>query len=278
MSSGNILAAGIPIGLWRLPPTLELGVWEMPVVLFDGIHECNVALRDEGDEGLSRLAGDLKMEGFTLRTASDPEGLALESLRGIDVLVVLFPKRPFGRAETKAVQSFVHNGGGLLLTAEWGNISNNASSLNQLTAPWGLTFNSDRIADPTESFERPLTFEGQRVGSEKVPQFPRITVFSPHPITKGIAEVGHFSGCSLEGPEGTSLAWSSPSSFADMDGDALKAAEERRGPLITSVFSPERGGRVVGIGDTSMLTNLHYAQSDNAQFLCRIFSWLAGTL
>ncbi len=250
----------------------------MPVVLFDGIHECTVGLRDEGDEGLSRLATELRQSGYTVRVASDPDGLGAESLQGIDVLVVAFPKRPLSKVECDAVHAFVHRGGGLLLTAEWGNIFNNAATLNQLTSPWGLTFNSDRIADPTESFGQSVLFQGQRIGSEKVPQFARITVFSPHPITRGITEVGHFSGCSLEGPEGTSLAWSSPSSFADMDGDARKSVEERRGPLITSVFTPERGGRVVGIGDTSMLTNKHHAQADNAEFLRRIFSWLAGTL
>src|SRR3972149_4589799 len=124
----------------------------MAQVLFDGSHKEDLALASEGDDGLSAVAADLRADGFELRVIGRPAALLEKTFADVAVTVVAFPKVSFSKAECQRVWDFVHGGGGLLLTAEWGNIFNNASVLNQLCQPWGLTFNTDRVADAVQSF------------------------------------------------------------------------------------------------------------------------------
>ncbi len=250
----------------------------MVTVLVDNTHKEDVNVRRTDDDGFSEFGRSCAGAGITLETISNVKDISLDRLRRGAVLMVAFPKARFSKAEYGVIHAFVHGGGGLLLTGEWGNIHNSADTLNDLSKPYGLTFNADRIADKVSAHHREIKFGKDVVGTEVVPQFPRIRDFRKHPITHGIREVGHFSGCSIGAPDSAALAWSSPTAFGDLNADAELDPGEKQGFLVTAAVTHDNGGRVVAVGDTSLLLNKHFASGDNGRYLVNILLWLAKAL
>ena len=119
---------------------------------------------------------------------------------------------------------------------------------------------------------------GQKVGMRKEPTYAMIRKFNRHPITDKIKEVGHISGCSLSAPKHSVLAWSDEQSFADMNGDGELDPDEVVGSFATAVTPELKRGRVVCMGDTSILTDRYFEQADNRAFILNIVHWLSGTL
>jgi len=160
------------------------------------------------------------------------------------------------------------------MTGEWGNINENADILNDLSYHFKIKFNKDRIADSVESFEKEIKVFDEIIKGERAPHFPKIKDFADHPINEGVTEIGHFSGCSLDAPEQSALAWSSATSFGDVDGDGELDPGEVVGHLITAAHPHTKGGRIVAYGDTSILTTRYIHKADSKRFVINTVLWL----
>jgi len=202
------------------------------------------------------------------------EGLV--SLQDAKVLGLLFLRERLNSQEMEAVKKFVMDGGGLLVTGEWGNVEQNTDILNEFTSQFYVTFNKDRIIDPVHSYYEKMDKTDGSGLQKKVREFIKITNFAEHPITNGIKEVAYFAGCSLNAPRDKQLAWSNLMSFSDLDMDGNWSVNEKMGRLPIASYHEFGKGRVVFLGDTTILTDEYLAYADNNAFCFQIMKWLEG--
>jgi hypothetical protein len=250
----------------------------MAKVLFDNAHGENSMLEDSGAGSFSKFSSLIAKEGYKVGEIHDEKDFTLATLKGAEVLVISFPSKKFSNRDVEAILQYVEGGGGLLLTGEWGNLHGNADILNTVSQSFKVMFNKDRITDTRHVHEEPVTVLGHRTGTRKVPTYALIRKFTLHPITHEVKEVGHISGCSLSAPKYTVLAWSDEQSFADLDGDGELDPDEIVGSFATAVSPDLKKGRVVCLGDTSILTNQYFEQMDNRKFILNILHWLSKKL
>jgi hypothetical protein len=250
----------------------------MPTMLIDLTHDEGIRPNFPGDDGLTILIKALEDVGIVVGKISKRSEFNIDHFQAADVLMIAYPVDRFTEKEIENVVDFVNSGGSLFLTAEWGNLKQNADILNSISKHFGITFNMDRIADSKESFEEEIKLFDEVIKREPRPQFPRITDFADHPINQGVEEIGHFSGCSLHAPEESALAWSSPTSFGDEDADSELDPGEKVGHLITAAHPHISGGRIVAYGDTSILTNKYINRADSKLFVVNTVNWLCKVI
>jgi len=250
----------------------------MTRVLFDDSHGENLMMAEGSGSSFSRLEKALKKAGHAVNLINREQDFCAATLQGAGILVIAFPSKRFSDRDVEAILAFVESGGGLLLTGEWGNLHGCADILNTVSQCFKVVFNKDRITDQRNVHEEEVRVMGQKVGMRKEPTYAMIRKFSSHPITREIKEVGHISGCSLSAPKHSVLAWSDEQSFADMDGDGELDPDEVVGSFATAVTPELKRGRVVCMGDTSILTDRYFEQADNRAFILNIIHWLSGTL
>ena len=79
------------------------------------------------------------------------EGLALEHLRGIDILVFGGPQELFTRAELTALASYVKEGGSLVVLGAEGGENSLGTNINQVLEEFGISINSDCVVRTVHS-------------------------------------------------------------------------------------------------------------------------------
>ena len=252
----------------------------MAKLLFDDAHGENLQLEEsEGTSSISKFVGALRKAGHTIGVINREQDFGAPTLKGVSVLIVAFPSKRFSNHDVEAILSFVEGGGGLMLTGEWGNLHCSADILNTVSQSFKVVFNKDRITDTRNIHEEEMRVMGQKVGMRKEPTYATIRKFSDHPINSEVREVGHISGCSLCAPKHSVLAWSDEQSFGDLDGDGELDPDEIVGSFATAVSPDISSGRVVCIGDTSILTDRYFDNADNRRFLLNVVQWLSkGTV
>lgn len=242
----------------------------MPKVLFDESHE-EVSIDDERGYGLSSFSLALRDEAFEVDVAKD---MLLNKLNDANVLIIPFPKKKFQNNEIIEIIRFVEKGRGLLLSGEHGNLYGNADILNEISQRFQITFDKDRLTDVLDSYKELIELMSEIVGSQEILQFVKVKRFAEHPATTNIKEIHHYAGCSLKCPEEQALAWSTATAFSDKDIDRKHSPFEDVGHLTTVAFS-EYKGRIVCIGDTSLLSNRFCDEADNKAFGINIIKYLA---
>ena len=251
----------------------------MARILFDDSHGENLVLEETaGSSSFSKLVKALRKARHTVGVIHREQDFVPPTLKGAAALIVAFPSKKFSDRDVAAMLSFVEGGGGLMLTGEWGNLHGCADILNTVSQCFRVVFNKDRITDTRNIHEEEVRVMGSKVGMRKDPTYAMIRRFNPHPITRDVREVGHISGCSLSAPKNSVLAWSDEQSFADLDGDGELDEDELVGSFATAVSSDINAGRVVCLGDTSILTDRYFDHADNRRFLLNSIHWLTGSL
>jgi hypothetical protein len=246
----------------------------MPTILIDVTHGEEVQLEFTGDSGLSALKNALDAQGIVVGRISRRSDFNYDHFKAADVLMLAFPTERITPKGIENVEDYVSSGGSLFMTAEWGNIKEVADILNDVSSHFGITFKKNRIADSQESYDEEIKLFDEVIKREPAPHFPKIRKFSDHPITEGVEEIGHFSGCSIDAPEESALAWSSGTSFSDDDADGELDPDEEVGHLITAAHPHTKGGRIVAYGDTSILTNKYVHRADSKVFVVNTIKWL----
>ena len=186
-----------------------------------------------------------------------------------DVIIVAYPTESFSGEELEAMLKFVNEGGGLFLIGEWGNVHENADTLNSIAHNFGITLNGDRICDPTYYIRKGL--------KGKVFDVPVFNL-RPHVITEGVKSFRIVSACSLSAPYDNIIAWGSQESFADLDFDSELDAFETGQYVPVFAVATYGNGRVAAVGDLSWLSNEYIINMGNAQLALNTLKWLTKRL
>lgn len=238
-------------------------------VIFDNSHGEIVGVLSFSKEDYSTFASILQLFGCELDIIADR--ITPHALQGAKVLLVPVPTKPFQQDELYAIHNFVNAGGGLLLIGEYGGYANNDTYLNQIAQMFGIMFNRDLICD-TQSR---LTGVEQDVKSAMVS--PIIDGIAKHEVMQGIDKLRLELSCSVTaGGHATPLAWSGSYSFADKDFDYTPDANEQRGNIIFLASANFGAGRVIAMGDSSLISNENMLDPNHAKLGINMIKWLGS--
>jgi uncharacterized membrane protein len=207
---------------------------------------------------LSRYLKDTGEKTEVLSTAP----ITKKSLKNYTVIIVSFPQRGFDEEEIKKILDFVENGGGLFLVGEEYDYNHFKINLNSISKKFNIIFNDDEVLDPKN---KPLNSQDQ-IGDS----YFTVRDFKDHPITKGVEESVIYGGCSLK-LNGESTVVLKGSEYSYSSEGYYNGGEF---PPILSV-SKHGKGKVVCLGDGSILRNNFINEGNNKQLVLNIISWLS---
>jgi len=235
--------------------------------------------------GYADFASVVMNMGYTLVPyASGPLTSAI--LNNYDIVVLALPRTALASSEITALQTWVKNGGKLVVIYEWGDYSEIISNLNDLCSPFGFQFNNDCLYDPTDY--------------DRYEWWIRFHRFGKHQITSGLSEIWMLATCSITitnpriaqglvfGDEDTSSYYIAKEGGRSSGADFSHALKKSAGAFVVAAASTYAKGRVVCLGDSDVfeLGDVSDADGDslpdlfeydNAQFLQNILNWLTPT-
>lgn len=229
----------------------------------------------QGVFGFHRLFEHLSHNGYkwtSIRTMP----LSTARLKGFDVLFInlVHDERPdFSADEIKAIQEFVHEGGGLFIISDHTNVYRHAERINPILKPMGIQAYYHTAVDSPPTYS---------VGGSG---WIMIRSFADHPVTKDLDIISFQTGGPIDSEHG--VAFTSDTSFADLwdenetsgfygnwkyDGDPVK---EPQGPLNAVAAAQYGKGRVVVIGDQNMFGDAWLHFGNNFELALNTFEWTA---
>jgi len=241
--------------------------------IFDDMHMPVVTITDEGPESFSELRNLIENSGMRIEKLSM---VNMENIGPNDILWISFIKEPYTADEINFVRNFVNEGGKLFVTAEWGNINKNVTLLNDILKPFNISFNPDRVTDYVHSIKKEIEILGDVVGEQTIPHFIILDrLNTKHEISKEIEKISFIAGCSVMG--GTPLVFSSNESFGDLNANMKWDKGERIGSFPVICCSTYGKGKIVCIGDTSLIMDKYIDDYDNRDFIKNVFKWLSSS-
>ena len=146
----SLLAVTLIMVILSIPITPVLA-WEKPKILFDESHEQTEYEPVSIDGYFLDLASILRSRyGFTVNKVTT--GPITESLLSqYTVFVLPTPVYPLSPSEIDAIESYVENGGSLLLLYEWGDLWGADTNLEPLGSIFGIHSNMDAVMHPTHN-------------------------------------------------------------------------------------------------------------------------------
>ena len=180
---------------------------------------------------------DATMEESVSEATRQPESSTL----------VIIPYTPYDQEYMATIEGFVGNGGFLLLLDDYG-------YGNSLLEQLGLKarFSGRPLLDPLFCYKNQW--------------LPRVTDFDADVAEAGIEAVVLNHGTALLEVD-QALAWSSESSFLDLNDNGLADEYEPQGPFPVAAVLRLGGGTVLVISDPSILINSMVGRDNNRSFL-----------
>lgn len=230
-------------------------------VVLDLSHANNLAVTD-----LTPLGARLAARGaeVILYDAGYDDLGAL--LHGVSALLILAPTTEYTPEECDLIQTFVEDGGRLLLAADPTRPASTADdddlstaffpesaipAINSIANRFGVAYFDDylyNLADNAGNYRNV-----------------RLTEFDPeHDLTRDLETVIFFAAHSLRG-DGRAL----------IAGDAATRSSLRTGETDLAAALLSAGDHVLALGDLTFLTAPYHTQGDNDRFLGHIADWLA---
>jgi hypothetical protein len=157
------------------------------------------------------------------------------------------------------LQQFVEGGGRLVLMDDYG-------YGNRILAHMGvaITFAAQPLLDPL------FCYQNQKM--------PRTTDFSSQLQEQGIRVITLDRATALSNVDASeAIAWSSPSSFLDLDNDGSWQEGEPKGPFPVAAEFRLGSGTVDVVASPGMMINSLYQKDDNLLFLKYLTGYEAGT-
>lgn len=224
--------------------------------------------------GTTELVKHLTSLGYVVENL-DKWPITEDQLARAAVVIIFGPEWGFKQEEIEVLQQFVSNGGGLYIGFQRNRLDPGSS---WGTGPIARAFGADfrlggNIADSVQNYQGRVWI-------------PKITDFTPHPITEGVTG-WYVQGAVVVPPiGGVVLARSSPHSWFDRattsdywgndrrDRDIYGVLEEG-GPFPVLVAFEYGRGRVVLSGDSSFMMNDWIGQLSAKTLAGNIVAWLA---
>lgn len=260
----------------------KIGQSKYVLFLHDG-SSAKSSITNEDWDGCSDLAGLLETMGFNVQEQYLSR-IDATDLVAYDIVVFAsyWENREIDFSEAEALASFVEQGGGLLLIAEynlaWVNDELNKSA-NKVGDYFGLEFRDGMVCDSTDHYD----YSNDPDGGVDIPF---ITDITSQEVTSGIEKfvIPWGSALSTRAPA-VAVAYSDTDAWLDTDctwdseaghWDCSKDDVEESGRFPVLATSTRGSGRVVAIADSGIIVNAWIDEYDHYGLARNIFSYLLG--
>ena len=167
-----------------------------------------------------------------------------------ETALILIPYKPLDGQEMRILETYVVNGGVLILMDDYGYGNEVLQTLNI-----GLRFSKEPLLDPLFNY--------------KSPQLPKAILFSR--LLSGVQSIvmNHATALNVTG-DAEVLAWSSSFSFQDLDRDLEWDPDEPKGRFPVAARAKLGNGWVIAVSDPSIMINSMVEMDDNSLFVRRL--------
>jgi gliding motility-associatede transport system auxiliary component len=220
--------------------------------------------RDDGERtGASDAARTLAAEGFRVQALEGAAALPPDA----GLVVLAGPTRDLRPAEVDALAAGVAAGGKLIVLADPGT----PRSVRDLVRRFGVELADDLVVDErgrlfgTDGLSARVAYLNEAL----IPDAPDVHALLPEAQSMRLLDAA--------GPSADYLAMTADTTWADVDrrapdtAPAFRPGRDRRGPLPVAAFvrvpSAHGDGRVVVVGDSDFITNLHLNVLGNRDLL-----------
>jgi len=222
--------------------------------LFDISHRVIFQPDSEKSLGLKNFVGLFENTGN--ETVLSEEGFSARTLARFDVLVIPGSMRPYSKEEIDTIQSYVKNGGSLLV------LLHIAPPLARLTERFGIILTNVVISESVNT----INDQSQDFYARDI---------APHPVTKGLKSIALYGswGIMSEG-KAKVIVSTSGQAWGDMNRNRKFDGGEpmqKFGLIAAAQFGK---GRVVVVADDAPLANAFIGEADNMRLAKNIINWL----
>lgn len=235
----------------KRPPVNAKGV--QATTLFDlGHAEISSPLKD-GSQNYTLFYDIVKLSGE--EAGVNREAVTKARLLGVRNYIIAGPIHPLSTEEVAALESFVKEGGNLLV------LLHVSPPVAPLTNSFGIAVSNFILA------------EKNGVIGDRAQDF-FITNFNQHPVTSGISKISVYGtwGLQAEG-QATAVAATSSGAWADMNRDRQLSDGEPQQEFGIVAASSHGKGKVVVIADDAPFTNQYIGEADNRRLAENILRW-----
>ena len=165
------------------------------------------------------------------------------------ITLIAIPYVAYSQSDLEEIETFVGHGGLLFLLDDYG-------YGNTLLEQMGLQarFSGHPLLDPLFCYKNQW--------------LPRITDFSPKVAEAGVEAICLNHGTALLGVnKDQALAWSSASSFLDLNNNGGNESDEPQGPFAVAAVSKFGNGTILLLSDPSILINSMVGKDSNSSFV-----------
>lgn len=232
---------------------------------------------DQGDQSYAHVRTTLESKNYTVET------LNLLSSNQIpedaSVVVVAGPTQPLSESEITLLDSFVSEGGALIVLAEPLPLTEMAAADETLAAylaeSWDVTLGEDIIVDQTS--QQPFVVYAAQYGDHLITSKMQ-NVGTAYPTARSV-QVAEDSGMV------TPLILTANQTWAETDLGALTGGgeigldeQDTAGPLVIAAVaeSAEGEGRLVVFGDSEFAANAYFTSLGNGDMFVNAVDWAVG--
>lgn len=227
-------------------------------VVFDGTHNNRFEPED-----VAALTGAIVRAGGDVRFTA-PGASMSSALAGADVLVIVDPGVPYGSTEIDAIESFVRDGGRVVIFAEPNRqtvqasgfalaVATERSRVTALGSAFGIGFDTEYLYDMRANdggFKNVVAGSTPRGGD----------------LTEGVEQVAMYTATSLSVDRGSVVLRTADS--------AERGGERSENGYPVAVLTAR--GKVLAFGDASFIGEETAAVGDNDVLIGRIVEFMAG--
>jgi len=241
------------------------------------------SLTGQGGTGLLTLSQALGAEGFT----SQPLSLVDSPIPdNADVIAIAGPQRPYLPAEVDKLQTYLSQGGRLMVMLNpqlQRDGSDSQVGLGSLLSAWGIVADENVVVDISEA--------GQVLGTG--PSVALVTNYGSHPITEDLVRQNlltffplarSLTQTNVEGVSATQLLVTSARSWGEVDPIQDNSSQirfdpnrDKQGPLSLGYAltrQDARESRLVVMGNSSFALDGNFRQFGNGDLLLNSINWL----
>ncbi len=201
----------------------------------------------DGASDLREVGTDAGADVKIVRTLGNDSGYTIADPNDT-VAVVLSPDRPYTATEASRIRAFVEEGGTLLVAEDVGPRG------NDLLASVGATARVDGglLRDERNNF--------------RAPALPIAGNVSEHNLTDGVEELTLNYGTPVEPGNATTLVGTSEFAYVDRNRNGELDDDETLRSYPVATVEPVGNGRVIAVGDPSLLINAMVEREGNRAF------------
>jgi hypothetical protein len=225
-----------------------------PVLLFDQGHDQRFVADKDGPLHLSEFATLLKSEGFEVRL--NTAAFSVQSLAGVDALVISGPFAKLAPEEVDAVTTFISRGGRLALMLHIPSpVADLIHRLDMDFTNYVLSEQENLVANDPRNFQ--------------------VKNLSSHPLFSSLDHFSLYGGWALmnTGESSRIIASTTDKGWVDLDGDG-KLSQWDAVQAFGVILDGTRGaGRFLVFGDDAIFQN-KFLDEQNRQLARNLAAWL----